>query len=153
MVTNGVFLIDTPRTCGVFAERGAHTAGALRVEMEDGPATVWASSLDGKPLPESRRILVTHLTDVQNTGASYADAGMTVLKDFGRLPYLIRAGRVEVALSLTGGAKSPVVVHALAPDGSRRAVIPATYSDGVLRFTADIARDPASATFLYEIVR
>ena len=28
-----------------------------------------------------------------------------------------------------------------------------TFSDGVLRFTADIARDPANATFLYEIVR
>ena len=187
VVSNGVFLIDTPRTCGVFAEGGEHTAGVLTVKLcaasraetaseetprtsrtpreipsapkspreENVPATIWASSLDDAPLRVSRRILVTHLTDVQNTGASYANADMTVLKDFGRLPYLMRSGRAEVALSLAGGSgtESPVVVHALAPDGSRRAAIPATYSDGVLRFTADIARDPASATFLYEIVR
>ena len=48
----------------------------------------------------SRRILVTHLTDVQNTGAEYADADMTVLKNFGRLPYLMRSGMAEVELEL-----------------------------------------------------
>ena len=187
VVTNGVFLIDTPRTCGVFAEGGEYTAGVLTVTLggasraepaseetprsprtpreissapkspreENVPATIWVSSIDGAPLRVSRRILLTHLTDIQNTGASYADADMTVLKDFGRLPYLIRTGRAEVTLSLAGetGAQSPVVVYALASDGTRTAEIPVTFSDGVLRFTADIARDPASATFLYEIVR
>ena len=197
IVTNGVFLIDTPRTCGVFAEGGEYTAGVLTVKLDGGEdgvrhatsdtqevetsnvvapdarrlsrvqpsgglheatppiaATIWASSLDGSPLRESRRILLTHLTDVQNTGASYADADMTVLKDFGRLPYLMRAGRAEVALSLAGGAGEPpsFAVYALASDGTHTAEIPATFSDGVLRFTADVSRDPASATFLYEIV-
>ena len=218
IVTNGVFLIDTPRTCGVFAEGGEHTAGVLSVKLggvsraesaseatprsprttrenlsapkfpreKEVPATIWASSLDGAPLRVSRRILLTHLTDVQNTGASYADADMTVLKDFGRLPYLMRTGRADVALSLAGDAGLPrethlkpqgnlqpegrykaaergnfigeaasggFAVYALAPDGTHTAEIPATFSDGVLCFTADIARDPASATFLYEIVR
>ena len=156
VVENGTFLIDTPRTCGVFAEGGVHAAGVLRVEISGAPATVWASSLDGEPLASSRRILVTHLTDVQNTDASYADADMTIIKSYGHLPYLMRVGRADVALSIAGGSGAvppSFVVHALAPDGTRTAEIPATYSDGVLRFTADIARDPASATFLYEIVR
>ena len=54
----------------------AQHAGGL-VEATPSPATVWASSLDGAPLRVSRRILVTHLTDVQNTGAEYADAWTT----------------------------------------------------------------------------
>jgi hypothetical protein len=36
--------------------------------------------------------------------------------------------------------------------GTRLGTIPATYSGGILSFVADIARDAASATFLYEIV-
>ena len=89
---SGAFTVATPRTCGGFAEHGGFTAGTLSVEIgapgqcpehkaaiTDGhvsgapstgnySATVWASSLDGKPLAESRRILVSHLTDLRNSG-------------------------------------------------------------------------------------
>ena len=184
VVENGTFLINTPRTCGVFAEGGAHTAGVLTVNLggassaerapeetphaKEVPATIWASSLDGESLATSSRILVTHLTDVQNTDASYADADMTIIKSYGHLPYLMRAGKAEIELKVdsvnsvngVNGANdansvTPATwrVFALAPDGTRTAEIPATYSGGVLRFTADIARDPENATFLYELVR
>ena len=161
MVTNGVFLIDTPRTCGVFAEGGEYAAGALRVEMENVPATIWASSLDGASLAESRRILVTHLTDVQNTGASYADADMTVLKDFGRLPHLLRDGRAEIELLLGKEHPSSLKptpaewqVWALGTDGRRECEIPFAIdpSTGHLRFTAS-TRQPFGACMYYEIAR
>ena len=147
----GAFRIDTPRTCGGFAETGEIVCGAFRARMSGAPATIWASSLDGRPLSESGRILVTHLTDVQNTGARYADSGMTVLTDFGRLPCLMRAGKAEVELKVQGVHPASWRVYALAPDGSRRRMVSSEHDDGWLRFTCDVAADPAAATYLYEI--
>ena len=170
----GSFLIDTPRTCGVFAENGAHAAGVLKVSipaawMSNGagagrenqppatPTTLWASSLDDLPLAQSRRILVTHLTDLQNTGERYADEAMTVLLDFGSLPCLVRAGEAEVELRLApdgGPASGSFAVHAIDTAGRRRAEIPATWDPaaGILRFTASV-RQPFGACMHYEIVR
>ena len=44
-------------------------------------------------------------------------------------------------------------VYALDSDGARRGEVPATVRDGELAFRCDTARDPAQATYLYEIVR
>ena len=74
----------------------------------------------------------------------------TILKSWGRLPHLMRAGKSEIVLALQGEAYR---VHALAADGSRRAEIPVEFSAGSLKFTADTTRDFSEATYLYEIVR
>ena len=42
--------------------------------------------------------------------------------------------------------------YALASDGERLRTFPATFANGVLSFTADVAAE-AEATWLYEIVR
>ena len=166
----GTFRIETPRTCGGFAEGGALEAGPLRFTLCGGaapaaqgadgsvavaalsvPATVWASSLDGAPLAESRRILVTHLTDVQNTGEEFADADMTILKARGNLPCLLRDGTAKVVLRVGGmepaeqdsagtvpgdralgsvaGAAPPAPwrVYALGSDGKRECEVPAVF--------------------------
>ena len=149
---NGVFLVATPRTCGVFAESGEHAAGVLRAKIGGGAATVFATSLDGEPLATSSRILVTHLTDVQNSGAEYADAGMRINKEAGRLPYLMRRGVAGIELQFANGP-AEWRVWALSPSGARRAEVPCLIEGGTLRFTADVARDPAEATFLYELAR
>jgi len=147
----GVFAVDTPRTQGFFAEGGRHASGCLSATVSGAPAAVWASSLDGRPVASSSRLLLTHVTDVQDEGTVYADRAKTVLVKWGRLPHLMRAGRAEVALALSGGR--PAKVYALAADGSRRAEVPSRASGGRLSFVADTARDPADATYLYEIVR
>ena len=166
----GAILIDTPRTAGGFAEFGIHSAGPLRFSIASVPATVWASSLDGEPLCASRRILLTHLTEVQNSGIKYRDQDRGILLNWGHLPHLMRAGKTEIELKLDGcrdkdsslitshsllrGGIAPTV-FALSPSGVRRAEIPATFdvSTGTLRFTADVALNPRSATYLYEIAR
>ena len=215
----GTLLIDTPRTCGGFAEGGAHTAGPLRFEIfggansrrvaecaerdfdlpivdndeqlefvdnykhsstfqpfnlstDDGgdavAATVWASSLDGEPLATSRRILVTHLTDVQNTGIEYADPDRTTLLKWGRLPHLMRNGSAEISLTLEaapalfasgGGAtrRFPRIFR-LSPSGRRLGEVPFNLAvsgeaQDILSFAARTDYDPAAATYLYEIVR
>ena len=146
----GAFTIATPRTCGGFAECGVIETEAFTAELRDAPATVWASSLDGAPLAESSRILVTHLTDVQNSETAYADAELRVLLDWGRLPHLMRNGRAACRLRVADGDWT---VYALNADGSHRFVVPSAVEKGRLSFEAKVDADPTAASYLYELVR
>jgi len=143
----GSVAVETLRTCGGFAEAGEVAAGPLRVTT-DGVAAVWASSLDGRPLVESGRILLSHVTDVQNSGITYADSSRTVLMKWGSMPHLARSGKAKVRLDSSG----PRRVYALDFAGARRCEIPCGFDGHSLSFTADVARDRRNATFLYEIV-
>ena len=143
----GSLTLVTPRTSGGFAERGTIRAGVLTAALDSAPATVWASSVDGKALGESSRILLTHLTDVQNTGAQYADDSFRVLLGWGGLPHLMRRGRAEVRLT-TKATK----VYALRGDGERAGEVAARRDGNALVFTLDTAREAGAATYLYEIV-
>ncbi|MBR4613292.1 MAG: hypothetical protein IKO40_11335, partial [Kiritimatiellae bacterium] len=162
----GWFKVATPRTCAVFAEGGEHKAGALRVEIgapsssdDIASATVWASSLDGKPLAESAHILVGQLTDLRNTDIELEDGGVGtsslsggptfIVRKWGTLPYLVRAGQARVELSVGGSWRC----WALSQGGRRVAEIPVNGTpDGGIAFTADTAALP-TATFFWELVR
>ena len=150
--SNGVFTVASPRTCGGFSDGAEIRAGALAAQP-DSFAAIWASTLDGKPFDTTRRILVTHMTDVRQTDMEFeekGDAGRDLI-GWGRLPHLIRAGKADIALRVTPGKWA---VFALNPDGTRAAQIPctATNDDGLFRFEADIARDPTNPSWLYECV-
>ena len=150
----GVFVVETDRTCGVFAEPSdvrRNPEGKLGVVIRGHSAAVWATSLDGQRLAKSRRILVTHLTDVQDAGTVYRDADRKVLERWGRLPHLMANGTAEI--TLPQGVFRRTKVYALAADGTRRGEIPIRRLPASYAFTADVARDPKSASYLYEIVR
>jgi len=149
-VGNERFTVCTARTVGGFAPDGSFTAGAgrLSVGISGAPATVWASALDGKPIAKSRRILLTHLTDVQNTGCKYGAVDRSLLYDWGDLPLLMKNGTAKVRLRCDPGSWR---VHALAESGRRLRTLASAYVDGTLRFTANVAADPTTATYLYEI--
>ena len=146
----GTFLLDTPCTVGGFAEEGEHEAGALRFALSDAPATVWASSLDAEPVASSSHVLLTHLTDVQNSGIVYADPSLTILLDWGTLPHLMRRGAADVSLALAPG---DWVVWRLSPSGRRLGSIPATYADGRLSFRVRTDIVPETASYVYELER
>ncbi len=150
---NGILRFDTPRTAGGYAEPGQRLDCARAGFVADGftiGATVFATAVDDQPLAASRRILVTHLTDLQNTGATFAETARQTLLDWGRLPHLVRAGAVDVRLKLAEPAAYRV--HALATSGRRVAVIPARVVDGALVFTCSVA-GAEGARMLYEVVR
>ncbi len=174
---SGSMLIATPRTAGGFAESGVHQAGPLKFEITASSvsrssdssqpvattpvaATVWASSLDGEPLASSRHILVTHLTDVQNSRMEYADADLKTLINWGGLPHIMRRGAAEISLTLEADSACvnsgvAATVYRLSSSGKRLGEVPATWdpATGGLSFTARTDWDPAAATYLYEIVR
>ena len=146
----GSFCIDTPRTAGGFTPKGALSAGPVAFDVGDVAATVWASSLDGKPIAQSARLLVSHLTDVQGDGNIYADKAKTTLLKWGSYPPVVRNGSAKVALALADpGAYE---VWGLDTAGKRLDRIPATARDGKLAFTATV-KGSAGARMLYEVVR
>ena len=145
------FCVQTPRTCGGSVEKGAFAAGVLSADCGDQVATIWASSLDGRDLLTSGRILLTHLTRLYNTGDRFADRDGTYLLASGASPYLMPRARAEVSLALADPGVARV--YALDSDGSRRGEVPASVRDGRLVFTCDTARDAKQATYLYEIAR
>ncbi|MBQ3806856.1 MAG: hypothetical protein II840_02755 [Kiritimatiellae bacterium] len=65
--------------------------------------TVCVHSLDGEPITKSRRMLLTHLTDVQGEGERFADESMTVLLKWGTRP-LAQNGSAEISLALDSPA-------------------------------------------------
>lgn len=101
--SSGVLRFDTPRTAGGYAEPGqtieSPGAGVSVGELSVG-ATVFVTSLDGSPIRSSRRLLVTHLTDLQNTGITYAEQERKTLLAWGTLPHLVRAGTAMVRLDV-----------------------------------------------------
>lgn len=147
---DGSLKVATDRTCGGFMESGSFRAGCLEVGIRDAPATVWASSLDAKPLALSSRILLCHLTDVQNSGTAFADGTRTVLLRWGTMPHLMRNGKADIGISLAQGEWT---VYALDCAGNRRCVVPSAWRGVRLEFRADVSMDPSDATMNYELIR
>lgn len=146
-------VLDTPRTAGGYAAPGQiveTVKGGVRFSVSGSDATVWVSALDQNAIRQSRRLLVTHLTDLQNTGIQYAEDTRQTLLDWGRLPHLVRAGKAEVGIRLQ--SPKEYRVWALAPSGKRLGEVPVKVEADMLRFTADVAGDPASgARLVYEV--
>jgi hypothetical protein len=146
----GAFTVTTARTVGGFAESGEVRTGPLTFTVSGAPATVWVSALDSEPVATSARLLLTHLTDVQNTGVKYAERARKTLLAHGKLPHLVRVGQADVALALK--AAEDYAVYALSTNGRRLEKLAAKAEGGELRFTASVA-GAEGARMLYEIVK
>ena len=173
--SRGSFMVESPCTAGGFAPDGVIEAGPLRftlvpisretdVQAGDGdltkriaPAAVWASSLDGRAIVDSSRILLSHVTDAKNTGARFDDPDCRIWLEYGTTPPLVRCGAAEIELKLAADAngKAAVTVWRLSSTGHRIAEVPSTFdpATGTLRFTARTDYDPGAATMCYEITR
>lgn len=146
----GVIEVETDRTAGLAGPAGSKTAGAcLSAELKKTFGSLWASSLDGRPLRSSRRILLTYVTDVQNTGETFADTSMLVLRAWGGLPHLARNGSAHVRMNLANPKQ--VSIHRLNFSGRRVEVWPHEVRGDVIEF--DVAIGPKSPGFYWEIVR
>ena len=148
---SGTFTVITPKTCGGFAEQGSMDADALIFDVEGTPATVWVSALDNAPIRSSSRLLLTHLTDIQNSGIEYAQRSRKTLLSWGGLPHLVRNGKAEIRLAVA--SPESCKVYALSASGRREAAVPSRVVKGRLAFTAAVDVVPKTATLLYEIVK
>ena len=148
---SGSFVLKTARTCGGFTEKGIVDADTLIFDVGETPATVWVSSLDSQPIASASRLLLTHLTDVQNSGIRYAQQSRKTLLAWGDLPHLARNGKAEIRLAVKPAKEYKV--YALETNGRRLAEVPTHVVKGRLAFTAAVDIRPETAALLYEIVK
>ena len=144
----GVLRLGTKRTCGIFAPNGKHTAGVLTAEISGAPGTVCLSSLDGKDLVKSRKMLLSHITDVQGDGTLYADPERKVLLRWGR-GMLIERGQAQITISVDKprGFK----VYELDTAGRRVKPVPCSHTSAGITFTASTDNGAGEGRIYYEI--
>lgn len=145
-----ILTLDTARTAGGFAPAGKRIeTAAAAIEIHDTDATVWVSSLDDQPIAGSGRLLITHLTDLQNTAARYADRSRKVLLAWGELPHLVHAGRATVTLRLQNPERARV--YSLATNGERRGELTGLQTDANALTIPLSVDDHGKARMLYEV--
>ncbi len=151
---NDQMTLDTPKTAGGYAKSGATIStrdGVVTINIQDADATVWISALDTEPIATSKRLLVTHLTDLQNTDIRYAENACKTLLDWGKLPHLVRNGKAIVRVRLASPEKFEV--WALSTGGKRLGKVESQGKVGTLEFVANVNGNPEEgARMLYEIV-
>ena len=147
---NLTFKVITPKSeVLVFCDKGGMEGAVLSARNSYDSAVLFASSLDGKPLRDSGRILMIHLTDAVHHDLEFTG---NVIEKWGTLPHLVRRGEAEVELKLSGLIGVPKV-WALDMTGCRTREVNATIaSNGTLAFKADTLA-AETACLLYEIIR
>lgn len=147
----GTMGVLTERTVGGFFARGGHKVGPLGVDVGEIPATVWATSLDGRAVGNSQRLLLVHLTDVQGSGCVYQDETRDKLIKYGDYPPLARRGTANIRLETDDPDRT--VVWALATSGRRIGRVETRPGKGCVAFDADVRGPDGKACFHYEIIR
>jgi hypothetical protein len=144
-----VMALVTSRTAGGYAPEGEMVdagPGTVRVDRTD--ATVWVSSVDGRAITESRRLIVTHLTDLQNTGARFGEKARRTLLAWGSLPHLVLDGEATVAIWLANGDGAKV--WHLATSGRRMRQVEFERREGGIVLPLRVA-GPDGARMIYEV--
>jgi hypothetical protein len=115
----GLITVDTARTQAQIGFVGAYFK-ALRhfsPAIENAFASLILSTLDGRPISASRRLLLTAGARVANAGATWNEA-MTALKEFGTSPTMIEPVKGQFELRQIAGARR-VTISALDGGGHR----------------------------------
>jgi hypothetical protein len=131
---------------------GPVVLGSLTLSSVDGGALVAASSLDDRPLSQSRRILLILAGDSRNSGMNLGGSGIDrTLVDWGRTPIRIR--RVRADLSLHSRLAKAARLTVLALNGTRLVTSAVPSAGGRVRLRLDTAAVPKAPTtfFLLEL--
>jgi hypothetical protein len=116
----GIVTVDTARTQALvgFVKANPRKLRNLSITVDNDFASIVLSSMDGKPIAQSARLLLTAASRVTNTGMKWNEAHTRVASQ-GESPTLIEP--VTGALRLCG-LGSATVVTAVALDGSGHAM-------------------------------
>ena len=143
------FLAATPRSEGFVGPAGTRMNGKFAsVLIRDSFAAVLVASRDNRPLAESKRILLLHLTTLRNTGMKFSNSELSVMERYGTLPLLMRRGECDITLNTSADWK----LFACGFNGKRKFEVPVEKGNGTLKFTAGNIT-PSGAVAVYELIR
>ncbi|MDP0497752.1 MAG: hypothetical protein Q7Q73_16240 [Verrucomicrobiota bacterium JB024] len=144
----GHFEVVTPRTeAFAVSVPGAVHGDFARVQVDE--AAVFAvSAMDGKPLADSARLLLVHLTDAQNTGSRFRTAERRIIESWGEAPVLVKRGAAQVKLKTAPGAK--VRLWAVEISGKRLWEVPVTATPEGISFALNTL-NPQGVALAYEL--
>ncbi|MBI4978024.1 MAG: hypothetical protein HZC28_11105 [Spirochaetes bacterium] len=147
--SNGIFRVVTEKSeAFVVADKQSVSGDVLSVTSEEGFCVASASSMDGKKLTDSRRILVLHITDARNTKMRFANKKMTLLADNGSLPRLIAYVRASLSLKLS---TPDVTVFGCDHTGRRIAPVAVRKTADGISFTAETIQGGKAKYMVYDI--
>jgi hypothetical protein len=142
--------LNTSNTFGGYAPAGSKIIGTdAEITILETGATVTVTSMDNRPIKDSGRMLITHLTDLQNTNTKYAEKARRTLTAWGTLPYLVRTGTATVKLTVKDAAN--MHVWGVTTAGKRISEIKTTIEGGQLVIPLNV-NDNGKARMLYEVV-
>ncbi|MBL8993029.1 MAG: hypothetical protein JNM63_06780, partial [Spirochaetia bacterium] len=117
----------------------------------DNYGIVAAASVDGQTIDKSARLLILHLTEINNAGMKYVNKGRNLVEAWGSPQRLVAKGRAEVSLQLS--QPESFKVYGCDLSGKRLEEIPAKAANGSLSFLAETVRDSKARFLVYEVVK
>ncbi len=145
------FKVSTANTASVIGSEGQSlSTNGLSVTFTKNRASIYLTTVDKKPLTTSRRMLLAHLTDVQNTGATFSGQERGTLTSWGTLPHLVKSG----AASVTVKAQYPTYMRVYRLDlaGHRTATVPFTRTSNSITFDVNTRDASGNGGIYYEII-
>ena len=141
------FRVVTPRSEGFVLPAGKTLAGSYAaIENKLSYGTFLVAARDGRPLAESRRVLILHLTDSKNSMSRFGTSDFTLVEEWGGLPLLLKQGEAAITLKAPPGLK----LYACRVNGERIGEIPFERSGGAIRFEAKNLAG-SEAVLVYEL--
>ena len=145
-----LYIVDTPAAKVVVGHCTGKSTALKGTEFavkanERNFAVMTLNAVDGRPLENSRKLLLVAAGNVENTGMGWNADHTTVGTHWGTAPTVCEG--IAMKAKLTTTAKS-ARVYALSGDGARAEEVPSTLSGGRLSFEIG----PRFKTLWYEIV-
>jgi hypothetical protein len=144
---NPSFKVLTPCSEGFIANPGHKQKGNFaEIDISGTFSSVLIASIDKNELKQSKRLLLLHLTDCQNSDMRFSDSKRHTVENYGKKPVLLRRGKVKVELQQTAPGKAEL--YALALSGQRLKRVPTEINHNKLCFTLD----NSNGVFAYELL-
>ena len=145
--------VQSGRTAATIGSEGQTiAAGPMSVRYIKSRATVYLTSLDSSDIYTSERLLLAHLTDVQNTGATFSGRERSTLLNWGTMPHLVKVGRAEIRIQMKDYSK--IKVYRVNLKGQRLSSVHVGKIQGGIKFEVN-SREPTTGEGIvyYELVR
>ncbi|MEO5703111.1 MAG: beta-galactosidase [Gammaproteobacteria bacterium] len=142
--------VITPNTeAAVFESGFPVTLSHLKIESASSPALISLSSVDGRGLADSSRMLLIFATDALNSDMRFSD-GRKTLQDLGKPPILIRAA--QATITLRHNSSKDLRLYSTGLNGRRMDALPVEQVKDGLRFKLDTGKLSHGPTTYFELV-